>query len=222
MSIFQKIGNMLGFKKNISLKNLPLDDIRREHISVKNELEKLEVESGKLEEEEHQRKEEYKAAHLAKKENTKRHIALKVQNIQVQKKSLETRMAYSSKMFQMVSGLLMIKENMDFFNRIGVGSMISNMEMADLERFIQDATVEGTLQQEKLGVMLQSVMDGTDLLAETAGESSTAELMSDLDAELGLTSEKSQEDTDKEVTQQLDALLNRGVEAARKVHEDGA
>lgn len=222
MSIFEKLGNALGLKKRISLKSLPIDDLRREHISVKSELEKLEVESEKLEEEESQRKEEYKAAHLAKQENKKRAIALKIQNLQVMKKGLETRLAYTNRMFQTVAGLLMIKENMEFFNRLGVGSLISNMDMVELEKFIQSATVEGTLQQEKLAMMLQSVTDGTEMLAETAGESTSGAFMSELDAELGLTTEKDVEkDAEKQAAKELDALLNRGMEAARKVHEDG-
>ena len=222
MGIFSKIGGMLGIKQKISLKSLPLDDIRREHISMKNELEKLDVECGKLDEEESQRKEEYKAAHVAKQENRKRSIAQKIQHIQVQRKGLDTRVAYTNKMFQTVSGLLMIKENIEFFNRLGVGSLISSMDMVELERFIQDATVEGTFQQEKLAMMLQGVTDGTEMLVETAGESTSGNLMSELDAELGLTSgEDTEKDAEQETSRELDALLNRGMEAARKIHEEG-
>ena len=220
MSIFATLTSALGMKKKFSLRNLPLDDLRREHISVKNELEKLEVEAGKLEEEEAQRKEEYKAAHLAKQENKKRTVALKIQNLQVQKKGVETRLAFSQKMYQTVSGMLMIKENMEFFNRLGVGSILANMDETELTRFIQDATVEGTLQQEKLAMMLQGVMDGTDLISATAGESTTGDLMSELDAELGLNvSERTEKDAELEAVREIDALLNRGAEAARKVHE---
>ena len=55
----------------------------------------------------------------------------------------ETKSSHCYKMLQTVNNFVLIKDNMDFFEKMGVASMLTNMDMAEIETFIADATVEG-------------------------------------------------------------------------------
>jgi len=170
MGILDRIGKLFG-KGKPTLKSLSVDDLKREHISVETEWNKLIDESEKTAGDDAQLKEEYRAAHAAGKIPLKRVIAQKIQNLQLKQKGIETRLAYTTKMLQTVTGLLTIKENMLFFEGLGVGSLLAQMDIGELERFVLDATVEGTLQQDKLAAMLQEISGGVDALAQSSGSS---------------------------------------------------
>ena len=92
--------------------------------------------------------------------------------------------------------------------------------MSEVESFINEATVEGTLQQEKLATMLQQVSEGVERITESAADSSLDDLMAELDSEAasGQISEPAVQDTDlTSVMDELDAAAAKGAEAARKI-----
>ncbi len=161
---------------------------------------------------------EYRAAHNAGRETAKRSVAQKLQNLRMRRKGVETRLSYTSKMFQTVMGMLIIKENMNFFEKLGVGSVISNMDLGELENYVTEATIEGTLHQEKLAAMLRGVSEGVDQLDGVARDAALGNFMAELDAELlgdGETPEK--EHTHAGAA--LDTVVMHGLTAARALQQ---
>ena len=221
MGIFDQIGKMFGGKKKPTLKQLPLDDLKREQLTVQNELRKLEIENDKTEKDEYQLKEEYKAAHAAGRDSLKRSVAQKLQNLQMRRKGVDTRLAYTNKMYQTVTGMLIIKENMAFFEKLGVGSVISDMDLGELENYVAEATIEGTLQQEKLAAMLQGINDGVSQLSDVSQDASIGGFMAELDAEL-LGDVKQQRTTAdmNDVMKTINAVAEMGADAARQMQQD--
>ena len=222
MTLLERIGKLFG-KGKATLKSLSVDDLKREHISVETEWNKLIEESEKFVADDAQLKEEYKAAHAAGKTPLKRIIAQKIQTLDLKRKGTETRLAYTTKMLQTVTGLLTIKENMVFFEKLGVGSLLATMDIDELERFVLDATVEGTLQQDKLAAALQGITGGIDALSQSSGDPGIDEFMDNLDAELldAPTTEMpglSAADVDK-MHESLDAVAAKGLDAARKIRQ---
>jgi len=217
MGILDRIGKLFG-KGKPTLKSLSVDDLKREHISVETEWNKLIDESEKIAGDDSQLKEEYRAAHAAGKIPLKRVIAQKIQNLQLKQKGIETRLAYTTKMLQTVTGLLTIKENMLFFEGLGVGSLLAQMDIGELERFVLDATVEGTLQQDKLAAMLQEISGGVDALAQSSGSSGIDDFMDELDAELLDTPEVATGEVDA-LHESLDAVAAKGLDTVRKLRQ---
>ena len=227
MSILERISKLFG-KGKATLKSLSVDDLKREHISVETEWNKLIEESEKFVGDDAQLKEEYKAAHVAGKMPLKRIIAQKIQTLDLKRKGTETRLAYTTKMLQTVTGLLTIKENMVFFEKLGVGSLLAQMDIAELERFVLDATVEGTLQQDKLVAALQGITGGIDALAQSSGDPGIDEFMDNLDAELldvpttetpGLSTAEVDKMHESTLNERLDAVAAKGLDAARKIRQ---
>lgn len=217
MGILDRIGKLFG-KGKPTLKSLSVDDLKREHISVESEWNKLINESEKIANDEGQIKEEYKAAHAAGKLPLKRVIAQKLQNLELRRKGIDTRLAYTTKMLQTVTGLLTIKENMVFFEQLGVGSLLAQMDIGELERFVLDATVEGTLQQEKLASALQEVSGGIDAMNASSGSAGVDEFMAELDAELLDSPALASGEVDA-LHESLDAVAAKGLDTARKLRQ---
>ncbi len=169
--------SILGKKKR-TLADIPTDELNRERIMMEQEQQKLEAESTRLFREEKTLRSEYANAES---DLQKRSIARKIQDIRCQLAGLETRLTYCGKMLRSVNGFLAIKSNADFFKRMGVGPLIANMDIVEIERYIADTTVEGTLQQEKLAAMLQRLDGGAAMLQGIADDRELDALMEELD-----------------------------------------
>ncbi len=226
MALFDKIGFdsiKKWFQGKPTLKQISLDDLRREQVSVETELNKLLDENEKIENDDLQLKEEYKAAHAAGRSSMKRVIAQKLQSLQLKRKGLETRLAYAQKMFQTVTGLTSIKENMRFFENLGVGSVLAQMDIAELERFVLDATVEGTLQQDKLAAALRGITEGVDALNVSSQDSGVDDFMNELDAELlgktETTSLAAHSEQLDDILKNIDSVAEKGLTASRKIQQ---
>jgi hypothetical protein len=204
-------------KKKRTLKDLSTDDLTREQITLKNEQRKVDQEAERLDKDEAQLKSEYAEAAS---DTQRRAIARRIQDVRTRRGGLETRANYCHKMLRTINGFLVIKQNMDFFERMGVASALSEMDMSEVETFINDATVEGTLQQDKLAAMLQQVTEGVERISESAGDGSLTELMAELDGEVSTQPVRQTAGQDSElatVMTELDAAAAKGAEAARKL-----
>jgi len=204
-------------KKKRTLRDLTTDDLTREQITLKNEQRRIDQEAARLDKDEAQLKSEYAEAAT---DTQKRSIARRIQDTRTRRGGIETRSAYCHKMGRSINGFLVIKQNMEFFERMGVASALSEMDMSEVEAFINEATVEGTLQQDKLAAMLQQVTEGVDQITESAADSSLEDLMAELDGEAATAepSEKVAEQADlSSVMEELDAAAAKGAEAARKI-----
>lgn len=204
-------------KRKRTLRDLTLDDLTREQITLQNEQRKIDQEMERLDKDEAQLKSEYVQAAS---DTQKRAVARKIQDVRTRRSGIDTRSSYCHKMLRSVNGFLVIKQNMEFFERMGVASALSEMDMSEVESFINEATVEGTLQQEKLATMLQQVSEGVERITESAADSSLDDLMAELDSEAasGQISEPAVQDTDlTSVMDELDAAAAKGAEAARKI-----
>jgi hypothetical protein len=223
MGMLDRIGKIFGGKKKPTFKQLSLDDLRREQLTVQNELRKLEHETERYEKDEWQLKEEYKAAHAAGLDSLKRSVAQKLQNLQMRRKGVDSRLAYTNKMYQTVTGMLIIKENMEFFDRLGVGSVISNMDLSELENYVTGATIEGTLQQEKLAEMLQNITSGVKRLNDESQDTGINNFMAELDLEL-LSDTGPQQETVKDdmsdVMKTINTVAEMGADAARQMQQN--
>ncbi len=202
-------------KKKRTLKDLALDDLTRERITLQQEQRKLDLEAQRLMTDESQLKSEYAEAANP---TQKRIVARKIQDSRLRQKANETKASHCHKLLLTVNNFLLIKENMAFFERMGVASMLTNMDMAEIERFVTDATIEGTLQQDKLATMLQHVTDGAEQIMQTTGEAGLDDLMSELDGEVAR-DKSGAAPVDAglaDVMNELDAAISKGAQAARQ------
>ena len=215
MSFF---GNLFGKKKR-TLTDLGLDDLKREQITLQQEQRKIDLELERGDKDERQLKSEYAQSDSP---TQKKIVARKIQHVRMMRRAADTKSSHCYKMLQTVNNFMLIKDNMEFFEKMGVASMLTNMDMAEIETFIADATVEGALQQEKLATMLQQVSDGVDQITEAGSDGSLEDLMAELDGEIEeqpLTAAPQVESGLADVMSDLDQAIARGEQAAKEAKQ---
>ena len=204
-------------KRKRTLADMKLDDLKREHITLQQEQRKLDDEGGRLAKDDVQLRSEYAEAGTPV---LKKMVARKVQDVRMRSRAVEAKSSHCHKLMQSVNNFMLIKDNMEFFDRMGVSSMLTEMDMAEIEAFINEATIEGALQQEKLATMLQQVSEGAERITESAGDESLEELMAELDAETGTATPATASGNLDEVMNELDTAIARGEQAAREARSD--
>lgn len=212
------LSSLFGKKKR-TLKDLTVDDLRREQLGLQQEQIRLDRQLERLDKDESQLKSEYaEGASVTQKKATAR----KIQDIRTRRMGVDTRVSYLQKMLRTVNGFLLIKENMAFFDKMGVASALAEMDTGEIEAFINEATIDGTLQQEKLAAMLQQVTDGVEQISASAADGSLDDLMAELDGEVAQQAESAGAETDRELSRvmsELDAAISRGALAARQAQQ---
>lgn len=223
MGILEHIGKWINFKGKPTLKQISLDDLRRVQVAVETELNKLLDENEKIENDDTQLKEEYKAAHSAGRASIKRIIAQKIQALHLKRKGVETRLAMTNNDFLSIVGLIQVQENMCHLEKRDFASIIANTSIGEMEEFILKATVDGTLQMEKLTALLHCTTEGIDALRASGLDSGVDDFMSELDAELlgesaptNVTAHSEQLD---DILKNIDSVAEKGLKASRKIRE---
>ena len=85
---------------------------------------------------------------------------------------------------RIVNNFILTKKNQEFFERAGVLSFINTMDMEDFQKYIDDATVNGQLNNEKLVNILQAQDDALSSLLPESSDDGLADLMAELDNEV--------------------------------------
>ena len=211
-------GILSRFKKRPSLWNLKLDDLNRERITLQTQQSKLDRESDRLHRDEALYKGDYAEATTPAQ---KKSVARKIQNARLQARANDAKSSHCHKLLQSVNNFILIKDNMEFFDRMGVSSMLTQLDEAEIGAYINEATIEGTLQQDKLASMLQQVSEGAEQITEGAADAGLDELMAELDGEAsgGVTEGGGGL---KDVMTELDAAIAKGEQAARQAQTPAA
>jgi hypothetical protein len=206
------------FKKQPSIVDMKLDDLNRERISLEQEQHKLDRDGERFHKDEVQLKSEYAEAQT---ENQKMRLARKIQNTRLRSKAVDAKSAHCHKAAQAVNGIIMIKDNIEYFDHLGVSQVLKNTDLAEMEAYIQQFTVEGTLQQDKLGEMLKTLGTGTDAISESTEDQGLKDLMAELDGESADGVTETGGDL-KNVMKDLDGAISKAEQAARQAQTPAA
>ncbi|MGB0599797.1 MAG: hypothetical protein ACPGLY_24195 [Rubripirellula sp.] len=205
---------LFGSKKR-SLRDYGLDDLNRERIGLEQEQRKIDKEISDLAEDESQLKSEYAQAGSPAQ---KKMVARKIQSLRVRGRGIDAKSAHCHKMLQAVNNFVIIKDNMEFYERMGVASEIAKMDLAEIETFVNEATIEGTLQQEKLASMLQQVSEGAEQIMSGVADESLDDLMSELDGETPV-AERTENGEVGDLMKELDQVISQGEKLANQAQQ---
>jgi hypothetical protein len=230
ISDFLSLSGLFGKRKQ-TLEKLSLDDLRRDQIKAENELDTLLKENEKIAIDESQYKEDYAVARKSGKDSLARVIAQKLQNLQMKKKGLENSLSRTSQIFQVTSGLILVKENFSFYEKYSVGSVITQMDVDKLENYILNATEDGQLNQEKLAIIIGGISSSLETTGVNSQSTGIDDFMDDLDAELlgetspretGIVSGNMIDERGKKIDELADKYINvaKQVQQTNQPHEE--
>lgn len=169
-----------GSQKQKTLADVTVDELNRERITCQTELAKVEKEREKLQTDENQLKNEYACA---TQDFQKKRIARKIQDVRVQQRQVDGWITRVNQNLRVVNNFLMIKKNQAFYERAGVLTLLNQMDVAEIERAINESIINGTLSNDKLVEVLQAQETGLEQLFPETSDNSLEDLMKELDAE---------------------------------------
>lgn len=147
------------FAKKKSLDKIDYDDLRRERIRMEQIEQRINKEIDEIE----KRKQGLFAK--GKDEASQRQqiaLARKIKELDVGVRAKDRQLAMISKQLRILSGLTTLKENEKMSKELGVSSIISTMDIEELQGYVEKATIEGQFQMERFAHILKT-MEGSDL-----------------------------------------------------------
>jgi len=90
-------------------------------------------------------------------------LARKIKQLDMAARAKDRQLAMVSRQLRILSGLSMVKQNQQLVKELGVSSIISKMDMDELQSFVEQAMVEGEFHMERFTQILKTLEGPTDL-----------------------------------------------------------
>ena len=177
-----------------TLEDLSLDEMRKEKIRLDQEEKKLML---RLDQIEADKKKVFLMGREEPSERKKMVLARKFKELDVQAKSMERNLQYFSKQLRIINGFMNLKENRRILQESGLTAIISNMDLQELQIYVDQASIDGTFQLEKLQEVLGTLEEGSSITGEIPEDRDVTEVYRMMEA-------ASRVEDDAEI----DALLN--------------
>ncbi len=207
MAFGKLLGGMFSRKKTI--KSVTADDLHKERIGLENEERRLVKELDRLRKDDGQLISEYAAAGNSGDKHQKKILARRIQELRSQMGAVDQRHGFLTKQMRVVNGLTVIKENDAFFERLGANSKLNNMDLVELQQYVEQATIDGELTNEKLETLVSTMNEANAALADSEADTGLNDFMGSLDAELGEQGLIASADTSNEELDQAISALDK-------------
>ena len=148
------IKTLLTGKRSIS--GISAEEIRKERIRLEQAEGRI---TSEIEQLETKKKELFSKGASESSQRSQVMLARKIKELDAQAKARDGQLAMISRQSRILAGLSMIKENESMMCEMGVSSIISKMDLPELERYIEKASVTGEFQMERFGQILQ-ILEG--------------------------------------------------------------
>lgn len=155
------------FSGKKTLDRIPVDDIRKERLRLEQVEQRFTREVEDLE----KRKQELFAK--GKDESSQRQqilLARKIKELDAAAQAKDRQLAMISRQIRVLTGFMMLKENSQMVKEMGVSSVISSMNLDELQAYVDKATIEGQFQMERFAQLLKTMEspEGADMAGEDA------------------------------------------------------
>jgi hypothetical protein len=155
MGVTDLLKNLFGGKAK-TLESVSIDELRRERIRIEQE-EARQIK--KLEERERDKQALFERGTDEASQRQQVIIARKIKELDQQGRNLDQTLKLLSRQLRIISGFIHVKENTQLLQKTAVSSLLAKMDLADLQRFVEAATVEGQFQMDKFEQILGTLED---------------------------------------------------------------
>ena len=177
MSIQNPFKKLFARKKTLA--DLSSDELRRERIRLEQEEKRYARRVGEIEEEK-------KSLFMqGTNETSKRKLTILARRIkekEAEAKNVERNLTFFSRQLRIVNGFIQLKENERIIKESGVSSLISNVDLQDLQVYVDQATVDGMFSMDKFGDILSTLERSEDGLNEIEEDAEIAQLVQAMQA----------------------------------------
>ncbi len=160
--------------KTKSLKDLHLDDLKREKIRIEQEERKM-LERIKGIEDKKRAMFEQGTRDISDRE--RRVIARKIKDLDVESNNLDRMLQAFSKQMRIITGLTQVKERERVMAGSGMSDMLSDLDLQELIIYIDKASVDGEFQISKLDDLLGALEEADSLAPEMREEQDVLDIV---------------------------------------------
>lgn len=148
------ISRLSGEKPAETIDDIKLDDLKREAIRLEQEENKL---MRRVEELEAARKDLFLRGTDEPGRRKKMVLARKIRQLDGRAKNYDRTLAIYSKQIQIIEGFIQLKEQEALLKSAGMSKLIHDMDLQTLQVYIEQATVNGAFQMDKLSELLEGL-----------------------------------------------------------------
>lgn len=164
-----------------TLDDIPLEELRREQVRLEQQEKKLLREISEYEDQKNALYAEGKAARGSV--HRQRSIALKIKSVDDQVKMTDRKLRTISKQLQAANNFIYLKQSKRELEQSGLFGMINQMDLEELDAWIERASIDGELNVTKLEEMLRRVNSSMDLARDIEEDPEIASIMAMFQAE---------------------------------------
>jgi len=189
-------------RKRQTLSDVHPEQLRRERIRVEQTEAKL---TREIEELEKQKEEHFRKGIDGASDRQRIQIARKIKQLDAQVQAKDRQLALVSKNLQVFNSVAQLKENERLLKDLGMDGVINNMDLGEVQSYVERATVEGQFQMERFTRLLQSVSDAEGLYEAEQMDGDTQAILEIMSA----ASRNRSDATIRDGLSQVDQLLHK-------------
>jgi hypothetical protein len=140
--------------KKARLEDLSIDDLQREKIRLAQEERKL---IARLKEVEKQKKQLFAEGVQNDSDRERRVIARRIKELDVEANNMDRMLQIISKQMRTLNGLMQLKERARMASESGLTNLITNLDLEELIRYIDKASVDGEFNMDKFNQVLEAL-----------------------------------------------------------------
>ncbi len=168
--------NIFGKRKK-TIGAIALDDLTMAKVKLEQEQDRVMRRVADLE------KEKEKLFQQGVSEASKRRqqlLAQKIQELEFQAKSYDKNLSAYQKQMRVLNGLIFLKENRQSWEETAVGQIMGNMELGELEGFVDQATANNVFQMDKFERLLGSLEDSGEFAEREELDEGVSQIMAEM------------------------------------------
>jgi len=203
MAILDPIKKWVRHKR--SIEDISVDELRREKIRLEQEEAKM---ARQVEDLETQKQQLFLKGKDEASARQQRILATKIKELDVQARNLDKNLRFVSKQLRIINGFLQIKENQRLFQEAGVSGLISKIDLQTLQRYVEEASIEGVFQLDKFQDILGTLEETEKIVGVVEEDKDILDIMRAMQ-EAKLAEMERPEAVDELARQRLDEILHR-------------
>jgi len=203
MAILDPIKKWVRHKR--SIEDISVDELRREKIRLEQEEAKM---ARQVEDLETQKQQLFLKGKDEASARQQRILATKIKELDVQARNLDKNLRFVSKQLRIINGFLQIKENQRLFQEAGVSGLISKIDLQTLQRYVEEASIEGVFQLDKFQDILSTLEETEKIVGVVEEDKDILEIMRAMQ-EAKLAEVERPEAVEELARHRLDEILHR-------------
>lgn len=149
MSILDNVKGL--FSKKQTLAGLQLDELRKARVQLEREQSRVLRQIDDIEEQKSTLDAKGRAERSVRKQKL---LAQQMLQLEAQAKHHDRNLALFSKQLRIVDGFIFLKENQRMLANTPLGAILNSMDAAELQAYVDQATIDGSFQLDKLNQLL--------------------------------------------------------------------